>query len=160
MSLIQLLSVGQSLDARRPDAIRYRMRQENLLPDFSDKVGCSPGLVRCSGKGASQENPPTLSEPELTGFAGRGHGSARLQKPFLGRPSQVELNLERIKVVRNDLAEEDLEFVSRSSGESEPTVETGPPLNTHPESTPRFSPVERFLSWWVAARSFFRAVVK
>ena len=169
MSLLRLLTTGNSLDARRANASRYRVTRQRLLPHFgsaenpfrsqADSAPGRTGVLAPEGGGPhdpteARRDVPGLSSDRVSVFPGRAKdqvvsNSASSQrwwkllrfktvrllsgwkakmgavlaplwgkaaKPaiprFTERPMQSQLSLERIKVVRNDLRESDVEVVT------------------------------------------------
>ena len=140
MSLLRLLTTGRSLVSVRDTESRYRLTTQRLLPQFGptrNPFG-SPARQEPSSVGTSRP-PAELGEVSPKG-EGRGHArgfwlrlvglwsackvkpGALIVRPFEKtatqaspqlpkRPVQGELSLDRIKVVRNDLTDADLEVV-------------------------------------------------
>jgi hypothetical protein len=141
MSLLRLLAAGRSLVSVRDTESRYRLTSQRLLPHFGptrnpfDAPGRSElpvaGTTRSaadSGEASPQAgvcNPArrlwlkaagllTAWSQELSVLVARPFGKAakpaipQLPKP----PVQGELSLDRVKVVRNDLSDADLEVVT------------------------------------------------
>jgi hypothetical protein len=143
--LLRLLTTGKSLVGLRDQAHRYRLDTQSLLPKFgSDKNPFAEGTVRSQEResGNTQRNPTKSAEDHpvqkesLSGRDAKAHGGQKksgigLFRGWFGRgtsqpskpgapaiksPIQYELSLDRVKVVRNDLSDTDLEIVTRKPG--------------------------------------------
>lgn len=152
MSLIHLLSVGQSLETHQANAVRYRMRRENLLPDFSVK---NTGGVRSTNLRQPSHSDPSRSVSRatlahtLSAKPGGSYESVRVIRP----EAQTELNLDTVRVVRNNLADDDLEFVSAKC-ESNPFADGGEAQTRGQKAVP-FSLATRVARWMRAVRAIF-----
>jgi hypothetical protein len=168
MSLLRLLTTGNSLEGVKGTESRYRLTRQRLLPQFgsarnpfSSRGNSAPVQMEAhspedsGAKGASEERsgiasscerpaagfPSTVQDQAastngsrqgleeslrsrvvalLSGWKARvsrlpGRRSGKPEKPaiprFTKQPVQSELSLDKIKVVRNDLSEADLEVV-------------------------------------------------
>ena len=128
MSLMRLLSLGQSIVTPDRPGPRYKIRQQSYLPKFDGK----PRDVSVAVKPLFQQGDPRAGlnlpvktpqrPPWLTSHASKVKRPGRNQ--FAGhslRSSaastfvQGELMLENVKVARNDLSETDLEIVPAKS---------------------------------------------
>lgn len=135
MSLVQLLSVGKSLLNIQDKPSPYRMRQENLLPNFGR--GASPRAQ----KQTRAEKQITRKEPKVKESQDvkvkRGLPLLRWVKavnPFARKeaaaaavgvekaPVQAELLLDSVRPVRNDLHEADLMVVPARAPEKKPVA--------------------------------------
>jgi hypothetical protein len=156
MSLAKLLSAGKSLvGGSRDDASRYRMGSPGLLPKFGSRNKPTHEESRIHAPASvegeptkrliqpNQEKPSGEPNPKKEPVAGAAHQSwlrriiarmARIPtKPkqkdvprFAKNPVQVELSLDRVRVVRNDLSDSDLEIVpARKDSAHSGTAETG-----------------------------------
>ena len=82
MSLVRLLAAGRSVMGLRKNVSPYRLTDQRLLPTFGSNKGSGP-------------------KPD-------GQPGACLSPS----PVQGELRLERVKVVRNDLSDSDIELIN------------------------------------------------
>ncbi len=165
MSLAKLLSTGKSLVGGATDnASRYRMGSPGLLPKFgttakpaeqSAKLTISPDPEREPIKPtlAKQEKPeePASRKKESAMRSiyqfWMGRMKARLSriyvKPsrrdvprFSKTPVQVELSLDKVRVVRNDLSDTDLEIVpARKKSQASRGNDSSPCKTTVSESS-------------------------
>jgi len=140
MSLLRLLATGRSLVSVRETESRYRLTTQRLLPQFGPTRNPFSPPKRAEQSAAATTR-PAAEVGEASAKAGvRGHArrlwlktaglwSAGKQKPdalmarpfgkaakpaiprFPKLPVQGELSLDRVKVVRNDLSDADLEVV-------------------------------------------------
>lgn len=129
MSWLRLLAAGKSLVGLEDGVGRYRVR--NRLPVFRGSEHpfrattlpgrnlTDPAQTGCAGptEAAGAEVNPVQPSAENSGrirrvaallFSGR---SKPAYESRLGQPVQTELALERVRVVRNDLSDEDVEIV-------------------------------------------------
>ena len=167
MSLLRLLSVGRSFVGPHPQGRRFRMTQQNLLPKFN--AGPTPVSEALKSIFQSRSNvaSPALKQdvtsaaPQLTPIFAQLKAPAKIN-PFGWRQTirrgaagvPGELALEKVQVVRNDLAEADLELVPIKS---KPVMRETPQMPTTPSIRERlvskwFQPASRLLS---AARALF-----
>ena len=107
MSLIRLLSIGQSLIGVNGQNVRYQMKGQSQLPKFNhpnqspssvQNPGSCPGLLRRFKRVVFGWRRPRLPE----------EGAFRSEKTWV----QGTLSLERVRVARNDLRESDLWIVA------------------------------------------------
>ncbi len=129
MSLLRLLTAGKCLVGLSDSTARYRMTSRRVLPRFGSANNrfAGPSLLH------SADAPPNANGvAEADGGAHAGIAASvnrwtakvdawlswvRTQPPkstipkFVKLPVQGELRLDRIKVVRNDLSDADLEVV-------------------------------------------------
>lgn len=144
MSLLRLLSTGKSLVSVRDSESRYRLTSQRLLPQFGptknpfsatgkaepppvsavrqglETGSVSPKGVTCNpGRAIWQQTDVLLRgwKSKLSGLLASPLGKPA--KPAIPRfcksPVQGELSLDRVKVVRNDLSDADLEVVTARS---------------------------------------------
>jgi hypothetical protein len=145
MGLMQLLTVGRSLDEARDRPHRYKLLSGGM-PTFGHARGMRAGPKSSLGTAVAGEPQERAVEPEERGSVGTttivgdqmmkaeaADGTAKAATAFpLGRwalkanpfksPAQAtaqpvvqgELSLEKVKVVRNDLSDSDLELVAAS----------------------------------------------
>ena len=123
MGLMQLLTVGRSLSEAKDQPHRYKLRTEGW-----PKFGHESAAVGQSGVGdsetCSQNAEKTMSSQTVADKSGapkpaypRGRWTAGVN-PFksqgaAARPSvQGELSLDKVKPVRNDLSDTDLELIA------------------------------------------------
>lgn len=131
MSWLRLLSTGKSLIGIRERKTRYQLNRERVLPEFCarknpfrDAAPASGGRVDVrpvpsAGLGAAGSAAAPASEVvpgllrRLCNFSWRRAG--KRPKPAVPRfghgPIQTELSLDKIKVMRNDLSDTDVEVV-------------------------------------------------
>lgn len=135
MSLGRLLSAAKALTRVSEVAPPYRLRRRGLLPKFSagsDPFGCEkqPTVTTADSAAASTTDVP-VPEGKPRGFRWPWKRRDSAPWPFaVGSPKsrsgtpagagqtpvQGELSLEKVKVVRNDLRESDVDLVVRSDG--------------------------------------------
>jgi len=169
MSLLRLLTAGKSL-VQSKEGNRYRVTSQRLLPKFESKktpFGGGPGEADTSAPepaaapAVAIANAPTpapiVTEAAQTqGLFGRLRiwigarftRSPKLELPRLGKgPVQTELSLDRVRVVRNDLSDADLEVVPAKKTKSAPAVKPGTaappesePATAKPQTTPQHRP--------------------
>jgi hypothetical protein len=137
MNPLSLLTKGNTFRGFKDRSASYRLTNKGVVPNFS--VGKNPPPTPSHPEPevsqstlfdqpqppatATAPQPPTLApQPagrqtvwnRLAGFC-RGFlqrwAARRKGSPFQGRTVQTELGLERVKVIRNDLSEDDLEVV-------------------------------------------------
>jgi hypothetical protein len=140
MSLAKLLSAGKSLvGGSRDDSSRYRMGNPGLLPKFGsgnkvlqEESGMRPGALaegestkrfesnQDKTSGEPNPKPERATQTQHQSWLRRiTAGLSRIRvKPkqkdiprFAKNPVQAELSLDRVRVVRNDLSDSDLEIV-------------------------------------------------
>ncbi len=135
MSLLRLLTAGKSLVGMEDPAPRYRVTRQRLLPKFGSRKnpfrGASqPGPVQPAPAPARARGWRRIllgideRAERLAESAGRWKVKLDSMLPTWGKkaarpaiarfaklPVQEELSLERIRVVRNDLSDADLEIV-------------------------------------------------
>jgi len=145
MSLVRLLTAGKSLVGIQDSKSRYQSVDPRAMPKFGSEKRIKSNVARESEAKPSVAKPKDESSnvtsnvsadkaPVATARKGRGNGGvsqwgAKLgslvsQKPkparsavqrFHSVPVQGELSLDKIKVVRNDLSDTDLEVVTRKT---------------------------------------------
>ena len=135
---LKFLSVGQSFAALRGDKSPFEVRKESQLPTFPSAPRFAGKRATAVAKGMVQTDflqEPRAEEPEVTApspspfsasapqaasqapaKAKRGWFSFLRLKWFRAQPSkadlvQSELSLEKVRVIRNDLADSDLQLV-------------------------------------------------
>jgi hypothetical protein len=140
MSLLRLLTTGKSLVSAQDTESRYRLSTQRLLPQFGPaknpfsskaETDRAPAAAIPQGAEAGMTTPKTGTQslartlwfrtvarwsgwmPKLSGlFARRRVVAGKPAIPQFSKPPvQGELSLDRVKVVRNDLSEADLEVV-------------------------------------------------
>jgi hypothetical protein len=137
MSLVRLLRSGKTLVGLEDTPNSYRVTRQRLLPQFgparnpfTSKVKSSDGPAQrpsprdagAEGDGGTRRAMPNSSRvaarlmawrAKLSGWFGTARG--KVLKPAIPRfpkpPVQGELSLDRVRVVRNDLSDADLEIV-------------------------------------------------
>ena len=134
MSLLRLLKLGSSM-ARVRDGGSYQLATKNLLPTFG-------------GGGKPAEAQPPVSLSPVT--------APKVANPIAGA-AQSELSLDKVQVVRNDLAEADIEVVQR--------LPKAPPGSTIPAKRyvrPQVQPDQLGKKAWglLGARLFGQAAAK
>ncbi len=145
MILLRLLTTGKSLVGLHESRNRYRVMDRGL-PTFVAKQNpfrdepreTDPGPA---ADGAAPQGAPGEARPwyrSLAGKFGLHHGTvasapARTTPAFsVGTPTQCELSLDQVKVVRNDLSDSDFEVVARRRNKTGPKPE---PSTEGPDST-------------------------
>lgn len=160
MSLVRLLSAGKSLVGGQDLEGRYRLPANRALPEFGSAknpfLTTAPVEAAPAVKPAEPVIPAPVVVPEPApqvkadapaeakpGFFARlGHRLAGIGRWFRRKPKTVfpvfqrppiqgELSLDRVRVLRNDLLDTDIEVVSRKKDtpkESRRRQEMGPPL--------------------------------
>lgn len=133
---LKFLSVGQSFAALRNDKSPFAVRKETQLPNFPSAPRFAGKRATAVAKGMVQTDflhePPAEQQPEVippSPFSPpvqhappasvkpkRGWFSFLRLKWFRAQPSkadlvQSELSLEKVRVLRNDLADSDLQLV-------------------------------------------------
>ncbi len=124
MSLMRLLMTGKSWVGLKDSAARYQMTDSRAMPKFGQQPRSRSQEPReAKDKGAPIKQPAAQNKGEwgwdfvrglrqLFGSILRGSArSAKVVPRFNTAPVQGELTLDRIKVVRNDLSDADLEVV-------------------------------------------------
>ena len=127
MSLIRLLAIGHSFEATKSEPYRFNKKQPSLLPKFNAKPAATPVAVKPLFAGR-RKRPKSNARPGLIATVTVGKQSTgdlklaptaglgqRARPGSCDSPVQIEFCLERLKVVRNDLTESDLEVVSADS---------------------------------------------
>ncbi len=169
MSLLRLLTAGRSLVSVRDTESRYRLTTQRLLPQFAPARNpfASKREAESSPAPASQQDAGARSVPPKTGvwssapevwrrmamlwsgwkrkaselIARPRRATAKPAMPHLGKPPvQGELSLDRVKVMRNDLSQADVEVVpARPKGTPGPSAaEPGAGAESAWGVTPRF----------------------
>jgi hypothetical protein len=135
MSLIRLLALGHSFAAAKSEPYRFDKKQKSLLPKFNAKPTATPVVSKPLFQGRrkrqkSNAKPGLIATVTVgkmsTGdlkLAPTGGPEQRAGIGSGGSAVQIELCLDRLKVVRNDLTESDLEVVPANAGRltTEPT---------------------------------------
>ena len=127
MALMNLLTAGRSLSEARERPHRYKVRS-GALPKFGKPSAASgarksPTAVTESERtenavGSQPMNSNTVSVQELPGRPVLGEWARKIHLFKPARPTaarlavQGELSLDRVKPVRNDLSDSDLELVA------------------------------------------------
>jgi len=127
MSLIRLLAIGHSFEAAKSEPYRFDKKKKILPPKFNAKSTATPvvakplfpGRRKRQKSNARQGLIATVTVGKLStgdlklaptvGLEQQAGPGAR------GSAVQIELRLDRLKVVRNDLTESDLEVVPANS---------------------------------------------
>ncbi|HTG43823.1 MAG TPA: hypothetical protein VK633_04765 [Verrucomicrobiae bacterium] len=152
MSLKQFLAVGRSFAGSPRDKSPFEMRKERILPKFESapRFTARPvSLVQSDwledGRSAAAEAPATARQSAIR-TAARSIGSRKRGKNLLelltfgllGKPKysrefiQSEMSLEKIRVIRNDLADSDLELVIKKRKRAPKPEATEPSLEGRP----------------------------
>ena len=141
MSLLRLLTAGKSLVGLKKDGKQYRDLGPGALPRFEGKKGLfQSGRQAWSGQkdvisspvpsqqtdtcspAAPQEKLFQSSQPESSRSKWGWPWRKRAAVPrFDKAPVQAELSLDRVKVIRNDLTDSDLEIVPASRAAAKPS---------------------------------------
>lgn len=155
MRLVKLLTAGKSLVGLESDAPRYKETDPKSMPQFKPKKNPfrkktesarngNPGSSPCPAGGT--QSTQAVSHPGIVQPRGRKSGwlakvgswfapRKKQTKPaipqFTRPPTQGELCLDNVKVVRNDLSDADIEVVpakptaakAKETGSSQPTAE-------------------------------------
>ncbi len=137
MSLLRLLTAGRSLESVRDAETRYRLTTQRLLPQFGPAKNPFSGLQGGSAASTAQAHQSAHApvkpgagnrqQPLWLRVAERVNGwtamlTQRLTQPkpkpikpaipqFANSAVQGELSLDRVRVMRNDLSDADLEVV-------------------------------------------------
>jgi len=111
MSLMRLLSMGRSLNEVKSVG-RYHVPRAVGLPQFNFGKPAVKSSVQPSPQPVPSEPPAPspVKAPVAGGWLKRSNPFAAAQP---AAPVQAELTLEKVKVVRNDLAEADFEIVPK-----------------------------------------------
>jgi len=155
MSLLRLLSSGKSLiGGATDDTVRYRMGRPGMLPKFGASTKpaeapvkrATPVTHQVVTEPQTKAAPPEPEQPAVStkkSFSLRAAYQsfldsikARLSRIYVkpSRPTtprsarlhlQAELSLDKVRVVRNDLSESDLEVVPKRSGAGIPIARGG-----------------------------------
>lgn len=142
MSLLRLLTAGRSLESVRDTGSRYRLTTQRLLPQFAPARNPFAGKpAEAEPPPAPAVSPETGAARVSSASGARGadgarerkaarwwNGSKRIVSGLMARPRRVfakparsprgeppvqgELSLDRVKVVRNDLSETDVEVTT------------------------------------------------
>jgi hypothetical protein len=127
MSLIRLLAIGHSFAATKAQPYRFEKKQQSLLPKFNAKPTATPvaanPLFRVRRKRQKANAKRGLIATVMVGKQSTGDLklalTARLERRTKSSspssPVQTDFFLDRLKVVRNDLTESDLEVVLANS---------------------------------------------
>jgi hypothetical protein len=125
MALMNLLTAGRSLSEARERPHRYKVRS-GALPKFGN-AGAPAAATRSSfaasersenAVGSQPMNSNTVSVQKLPGMPVLGEWARKISLFKPARPTaarlavQGELSLDRVKPVRNDLSDSDLELVA------------------------------------------------
>ena len=138
MSLKRLLAVGQSFIGMSNEKSPFKMRAENLLPRFGRTapqrpepeaelpgLNLPPALARAAAPEPEQPPAPKGGARSTSPGAPNGEKIARSmawfylrnpwkrQKQEAGPLTQPELPLSKVRVVRNDLTDSDVEVVQK-----------------------------------------------
>jgi len=139
MSLIRLLAIGHSFEAAKSQPYQFNKKQQSLLPKFNAKSTPVAAKPLFPGRSKRQKSNPRqgliatvtvgkLSTGDLK-LAPTVGLEQRARSGSHGSAVQIELCLGRLKVVRNDLTESDLEVVPANSEPRTPPP-TYPPVET------------------------------
>jgi hypothetical protein len=125
MSLLRLLTAGKSLVGLKDSGNRYRPVDKRALPTFPSKSNpfrttAKPELAAADAPavGAPAQTARAASLKERLTSLLRAKPCGHSNKP----PVQGELSLDEVKVIRNDLADADLEVVPSRKSDSEPAA--------------------------------------
>lgn len=134
MKIIQFLSMSKSLRAAKDRFGAYKMESANSIPKFDASAQSTLAL---DGSAQGQGAPERPLERVGSGAAAAWKtmlcnltGSDKSRRRAAA-PGQIELNLDRVTVVRNDLSDPDVDFVAPGSREAK--KETAP-LASKPEN--------------------------
>ena len=115
MSLIRFLRATRSLNGSQDKPSPYRLPQENLLPKFG-----SPARGRTRAQEDQKAKPLATAQTNATAMEGKERTWMFWRTWFAPKPKraakppvQAELELDEVKVVRNDLSDADLEIVAK-----------------------------------------------
>jgi len=134
MNPLSLLTTGRTIRGLKERPGAYKLLEKSMLPNFSGTKGASPTIShmapfepqtepeRLEVLSVAQPAPGGMpAEPaagtdksrwsRLGDWARRWMPKPR-EKPFLTPAVQTELALDKVKVIRNDLSEDDLEVVT------------------------------------------------
>ena len=158
MSLLRLLTAGRSLVSVRDDETRYRLTSQRLLPQFGSAKNPFTGREAATPAPAADvpQSAEPVAVPATTVAPGPARGlwleaaawmsgwtgklTERFSRPkpkpakpsipqFSKPPVQAELSLDRIRVVRNDLSDADLEVVPARTKAASAAVPVEPERN-------------------------------
>ncbi|MEO8429351.1 MAG: hypothetical protein ABI651_19845 [Verrucomicrobiota bacterium] len=127
MSLIRLLAIGHSFEAAKSEPYRFNKKRQSLLPKFTAKSTATPTaakpLVPDRVKRQKDKARQGLIATVKVGKQSTGalmlvptaELEQRARSGSSGSTVQIEFSLDRLKVVRNDLTESDLEVVPANS---------------------------------------------
>ena len=146
MSLLRLLSAGKSWVGSNDSATRYQMGDPRAMPRFGSAKNpfakkqaeqpptaaperetpiVTPPAERPKPAPVSREPRRPLLGPWIKSCLGWMRRKQPKSQPLIPqlakRPVQGELSLERVKVVRNDLSDTDLEIVTAKAGSRSPS---------------------------------------
>jgi hypothetical protein len=141
MSLARLLTAAKALTTFNESPTAYRVRRAALLPKFSGTGDpfASGKKTEPAGVAAQSATPAIASGSARTSIwpwklpSRRNNRSSDVRPPFQPNagsaraartPVQGELSLEKVKVIRNDLRESDVDVVARAGG----TETSRPPM--------------------------------
>ena len=173
MSLIKLLKTTSSLKAVLDQPHRYKVRT-GALPVFGkpapsgavlEKQFEAVALPQVRSSEAVMEPKAVLPKSAVAVAEAKGQAPARSrwmlpENPFKSKPSrstaarlavQGELSLDKVKPVRNDLSDSDLELVAAVKA-PEPTVAV---VQAEPVSAVRLAPVEKAKVLWGRVRGLW-----
>lgn len=155
MGLMQLLTVGRSLSEAKDHPHRYKLRTGNW-PTF----GHGPSMRRSAAMKFEAEEEDREMKTDLEAEkAAKAHVAYPRGRWTQGAPapgaevkpgSQGELSLDRVKPVRNDLSDTDLELIPRQEKpKAEPEV-----ANVFAAATTADAPATPAkVSWWARLKS-------
>ncbi len=131
MNPLSLLTKGRTIRGLKERPGAYKLLEKSILPNFSTAKGSVPTIshsdlfkeeARENSQPASAEpqptEPPKPREPAKPGSWSRLSGWVRQrmpgskEQPFQSPAIQTELELDKVKVIRNDLSDDDLEVVA------------------------------------------------
>ena len=131
MSLMRFLTATHSIKGDHEKPIPYRLSQENLLPKFGSPArGRTRAQEDLNGSKQRPEPKPGLSPVDLSATAQTKPKAMEAQKTGTWKfwrnwfapkprpaatPVQAEFPLDGVRVVRNDLADADLEVAAKKS---------------------------------------------
>lgn len=147
MALMRLLTVGRSLSEVRDSGHRYKLRH-GALPVFGNPEGPRLGKkfevrVAVAGGAKDETNDAVGAKPMTTEAVTEEKAAAKTEETQTGwlkknpfksarvavprQSVQGELSLDKVKPVRNDLSDSDLELVATAKQvKAEPSVEPAP----------------------------------
>ena len=118
MKIIQFLSMSKSLKETKDRLGAYKMEPANSIPNFD---AAAQSTLALEGSAQGQAEPSRPLERAGSGAAAawmtmlRNLAGSDKSRRRAVAPGQIELNLDRVTVVRNDLNDTDIDFVAPGS---------------------------------------------